>query len=193
MSVYNKYECDVRIVAEGLTNEVACGLEIKRIADMKEIGQAYCNFTNGGTGFSTGKSNPIHKRIASGEVSYFAERKFFGEENGFYGRKHTEETKKKISESRKGKGGRFGKGNPMYDKRRYGKDNPMFGRTGAKHHNAKMFEVDYLDGHTELLTSKQCENKFGIAFARIRKDGGVLHYKGISKNSKYGGVIVNLS
>lgn len=191
-SVYEKYDCDVRIVSEGLTNEQACEKEVERIAELRAVGQAYCNFTEGGTGFSTGKLNPIHKRLAKGEVSLFAKRKFYGADNGFYGRKHSEETKRKISLSRKGKGARFGKDNPMYGVQRFGKDNPMYGRTGEKHHNAKMFDVHYKDGTTERLTSKQCEKKFGIAFARIRESGGALHYKKKSKNDVYEGTIIKL-
>lgn len=60
MNVFNKYECDVRVYKDNLTNEESCEWEIKRIAELKSIGQAYCNFTNGGTGFSTGKLNPTY-------------------------------------------------------------------------------------------------------------------------------------
>ncbi|MCG7345342.1 hypothetical protein MHZ92_14480 [Sporosarcina sp. ACRSL] len=189
-AVLKKYDCNVRIVHDGLTNEEACEKEIERIAEMKAIGQAYCNFTNGGTGFSTGKLNPIHRRLRNGEVSLFSKKKFFGEKNGFYGRQHTEDTKRRISESRKGKGGQFGKDNPMYGVQRFGKDNPMYGRSGEKHHNAVIFEVEYTDGNSERLTSKACEKKFGIAFVRIRETGGVLHYKNKSKNSVYEGTVL---
>ncbi|MGN7387756.1 NUMOD3 domain-containing DNA-binding protein [Sporosarcina sp. SAFN-015] len=192
MSVYRKYKCDVRIVYDGLTNEAACEKEIERIAEMKSIGQAYCNFTFGGTGFSTGKLNPIHKRLARGEKSLFAKRKFFGADNGFYGRKHSGETKKKISESRKGKGGQFGEDNPMYGVQRFGEDNPMFGKTGDQHHNSVMYNVTYTDGTEERLTAKQCELKFGIAFTRIRGIGGKLHYKKKTKNDIYEGATVTL-
>lgn len=37
------------------------------------------------------------------EHNYFHTHKFLGEENGFYGKKHTEETKKKIGEKSKGR------------------------------------------------------------------------------------------
>lgn len=193
-AVYRKYDCGVRKTHEGLTNDEACEIEIRRIAELKEIGQAYCNFTEGGTGFSTGELNPIHERIRRGEVKLFdSNSKFFGKDNGFYGRKHTEETKRKISENRKGKGGQFGKDNPMYGVRRTGKDNPMYGRKGEKHHNSKMFLIKYKDGSTETLTSKQCEKKFGIAFTRIRESGGTLSYKKKTNNDIYEGTIVELT
>lgn len=192
-SVYKKYECKVRIYRDGLTNEEACEIERKRIAELKEIGQSYCNFTEGGTGFSTGELNPIHKRIEEGSAKLFdSNSRFYGEDNGFYGKQHTEETKRKISESRKGKGARYGPDNPMYGVRRDGTKNPMYGKRGELHHNSKMFTVKYKDGTSERLTSKQCEKKFGIAFTRIRDTGGVLHYKKKSKNDIYEGTLVEL-
>jgi hypothetical protein len=57
----------------------------------------------------------------SGEGNYFYGKRFTGEQNHFYGKSHSDETKAKISKSRKGKGGRAGK------------DNSMYGRTGNLH------------------------------------------------------------
>lgn len=170
LAIRAKHECKSRIIHDGLTNEEACELEKEQIAYRWENGEAYCNYTEGGTGFASGLKNPNYSRDWSGE------------NNPFYGRKHTEETKKRISESRKGKGSQPGKLNPMYGKGMKGKDNPMYGMTGAKHPNAKMFLVKYKDGTTENLTSKQCEKKFGIAFERIRHQGGTLIYKKNTKN-----------
>ena len=188
-AVYAKYDCDVRIYKDGLTNEQSCEIERERIAELKSIGQAYCNFTEGGTGFSTGKLNPIFKRIEEGTVKLFT-----GDENfrSFTGRKHTEESKKLMSENRKGKGARYGKDNPMYGKGFKGKDNPMYGRTGDKHHNSTMYLVKYLDGTTERLGAKNCEIKFGKAFEGVRGVGGVLHYRSRSKKSIYEGTVLEL-
>lgn len=188
-AVYAKYECDVRVFKDGLTNEEACDLERDRIAELKAIGQARCNFTEGGTGFSTGKLNPIFKRIKEGNAKLFT-----GKENyrPFTGRKHTEESKKLISENRKGKGARFGKDNPMYGKGFKGKANPMYGRSGDKHPNAVIYKVIYPDGTTERLGAKKCELKFGIAFERVRGVGGVLHYRQKSKKDIYEGTVLEL-
>lgn len=192
-ATYDKYSCGVRKIEEGLTNREACEREIERIAELWEIGEAKCNFTQGGTGFATGDMNPIHNRIADPNyINPFTELDVSGENNPFYGRKHTEETKKKISESRKGKGGLFGKDNPMYGKGWAGKDNPMYGKTKFKHPNHKKIEAIYEDGTKELMTSKEAEKKFGIAFTRIRKTGGTLEYKSKSKNSHYEGTLINI-
>ena len=192
-SIYNKYKCHVRLVAQSLTNEESCDLERERIAELKLIGQAKCNFTLGGTGFSEGTLNPIHKRVNSKSyINPFSVMKFEGSKNHFFNKKHSDKTKLKISLSRKGKGARFGKENPMYGKGFKGSDNPMYGKTGEKHHNSKMFLVKYLDGTVEKLHAKACERKFGIAFERIRSTGGTLHYKKKSKNDIYEGTYLTL-
>ena len=173
MSVYNKYHCEVRLVHQGLTNNEACQLEIDRIRYMKDLGLARCNFTYGGEGFSSGDLNPSIRN----------KEKYIGENNHFYGKTHSEETKQRISESRMGKGGRFGEDNPMYGKEgMVGADNPMYGVTGFKHPNSKIYLIKYLNGDEETLLYKQCEKKFGIAFSRIYEDGGVLEYKKKTKN-----------
>lgn len=184
MNVYNKYECAVRIFKQSLTNEEACELEKDRIAEMWAKGWAKCNLNNGGTGFAEGELNPIHKRVNSENyVNPFSVMKFEGEDNHFYGRKHSEESRRKISENRKGKGARHGADNPMWksDKTK-GEKNGMYGRKGFKHPNSKMYLIEYLDGTTETLSYKQCERKFGIAFSRIYENGGILEYKKKTKN-----------
>lgn len=170
LAIKEKAECHSRIVKDNLTNEEACALEIEQIAYRWGKGEAYCNYTSGGTGFATGIKNPNYSRD------------WRGNKNPFYGRKHSEETKAKISKNRKGKGGQYGKANPMYGKGMKGKENPMYGRTGTKHPNAKKYLVTYSNGESEVLTSKACEKKFGIAFSRIRMTGGILTYKKNTKN-----------
>lgn len=194
MNIYNKYNCAVRLHKQSLTNEKACKEEIKRIAELKAVGQARCNFTTGGTGFAEGSLNPTAKKPHYGDENGMRTQNidFSGENNPFYGKKHTEETKEKISENRKGKGARFGKDNPMYGNGTLikGERNGMFGKKGFKHPNSKMYEVIYSPTEKDILTYKQCEKKFGIAFSRIYIDGGVLHYKKKTPNSIYEGLEV---
>ena len=204
MNVVDKYECSNRIIEEKLTNEEACDREKYWIKHYWDKNQAYCNFTDGGEGFATGSLNPIHKRdkstLADGLLKYmnspdyvnpFSYTIFKGEDNHFYGKKHTEETKRKISESRKGKGGQSGKDNPMYGSDRSGENNPMYGVTGKNHPNATMYLVKYKSGAEEEMTYKQCERKFGIGFSRIDKTGGIIHYKKKCKRKDlYEGVVI---
>lgn len=192
-NIYNKYQCDVRLYKVNLTNEESCFWEIERIYELKNKNQARCNFTNGGTGFSTGKLNPTYKNPHFGNKNGMIIHKidFKGEKNPFYNKTHTEETKLKISRNRKGKGARYGKENPMYGNHRFaGENNPMYGVKGINHPNASIYKVVYLNEEEDILTYKQCEKKFGIAFSRVSSNGGILHYKGKSKNSIYEGVLI---
>ena len=188
-AIYEKYECDVRVYRDGLTNQEACALEIEHIAKLRAIGQAKTNMTLGGDGFSDGELNPRAINPPVGELNPMYGVRMQGENNHFYGKNHTDETKQKISESRKGKGARFGKDNPMYGKGFKGKDNPMYGKTGLLAPNKRAYKITYNDGTSEILLYKACEKKFGIAFNRVQ-DGGTLHYKKKSKNDIYEGTVI---
>jgi len=170
--VYNSNKCEVRFVKKGLSNNEALLCEKERIDELKKTNQAKRNFIDGG--IEIGKEGIC----------------FNGEENGFYGRTHTEETKKKISESKIGSKGMIGKDNPMYGKGFYGKDNAMYGKTGLLAPNKTPFLITYADGSQEILLYKQCEKKFGIAFTRVSKLEGTLDYKKKSKNDEYQGALV---
>ena len=217
----NKHKCAVKVVKSYLTEEEAFQEEIKRIDEMKAIGWAVCNFTDGGEGISglihteesrkrisenrsgqlVGEKNHNFGKPLSEEtkrkLSQLLKGRWAGEKNpmfgkptyGFQGKKHSEETKQKISLNRKGKGARFGKDNPMFGKEGHkGEKNGMYGKTGFDHPHSKMYKVEYLDGKTEVLRYKECEKKFGIAFSRIYLEGGTLHYKKKTTRSVYEGV-----
>jgi hypothetical protein len=190
-NVYNKHKCAVRVIAQSLTNDEAFTIEQDRIYELKAKGLAKCNLTLGGKGWSTGELNPTARNPHFGEKNGMHTQNidFSGKNNPFYGKRHTEETKKRISTSRKGKGARHGKDNPMFGNGHLvaGENNGMYGVRGFDHPNSRMYKVEYTDGTSETLTYKQCERKFGIAFTRVSNDGGVLHYKKKSKNSIYEG------
>ena len=181
INIVNKYDCASRKVYDNLTNEEAIKLEIALIALRRAEGVKLCNMTNGGDGFASGKQNPTYR------ISHK------GKNNQFYGKKHTEETKAKISANRKGKGGRSGKDNPMYGNHSFsGKNNPMFGKTGFQHPNHKKVLAHYLNGTSEMLTASQAIKKFGIAYTRVQYTGGPLHYKKKTPNSIYENTIIEI-
>lgn len=110
------YAVEIKIVASGLSDEEAFYLEIERISFWKEMGADLTNMTNGGD------APPVK----------------VGKENPFYGKKHTEETKDKISFCRKGskqsnetkaKISAIHKANGLKPPVFYGENHPMYGKT----------------------------------------------------------------
>lgn len=81
-----KYGFDTIIICTDLSDKEACDLEkywIKRIG-RRDLGLGrLVNLTDGGDGIS-GRIIPIEQRM-------------YGEKNGFYGKKHTDETKQMVS------------------------------------------------------------------------------------------------
>lgn len=54
---HSKYNCDVRIIKNKLTEENAFELEIEKINHYRNINQAQCNFADGGEKFGVRKSD----------------------------------------------------------------------------------------------------------------------------------------
>lgn len=93
LHIVNKVPCAVNILHDNLEEQIAYDLEVWYIREYRDIiGYNMCNISDGGEG--------------SGLT---------GESNGFYGKHHTEESKKKIRE--KSKERNQGENNPFYGKR----------------------------------------------------------------------------
>jgi len=90
----------------------------------------------------------------------------------------------------KNKGGLGGNENGKYRKGYLisGNKNGMYGKCKEKHPNSKLYEITYVNQKKEILSYKECEKKFGIAFSRISENGGILNYKKKCKNSIYEGL-----
>ena len=84
-----------------------------------------------------------------------------GEKNPFYGRHHTEETKKKLSEANKGK--------------QLGKDNPFYGKTHSEEskkrigaiNKVKMKGMRFFNNGKINIRAKECPD--GFIPGRIKK------------------------
>ena len=110
--------------------------------------------------------------------------KFKGENHHFFGKHHTEETKKKISEAQKGENNHmYGKHHTEETKKkmseaRKGEKHPMYGKTGEKHPKSKSVvqidqttnevvkvwgstrEAERIGGFCHNAISECCKNKF---------------------------------
>ena len=99
--IVNRVEYRIEIILDDLTWEQSCEKEIEFIAlygraDLKK--GTLCNLTDGGEGaFGLVVSKETRSRRSE---SYKG--RFVGEKNPFYGKKHSEETKRKISEAKTG-------------------------------------------------------------------------------------------
>lgn len=125
MNIVNKIPIAVYILLDNLTEEESFGLECYYIWLYRDIiGYDICNINDGGDGQS-----------------------LFGEANGFYGKHHTEETKKLLSEQHKGmkypqetkdklSAMRKGKGNNMWGRR--GELSPHWGKKYSKERKDKI-------------------------------------------------------
>ena len=121
MHIINKVPVAVNILLNNLTEEESFGLECYYIWLYRDIiGYDMCNINDGGDGQT-----------------------LFGEANGFYGKHHTEETKKLLSEQHKGmkypqetkdklSAMRKGEGNSMWGRR--GKLSPHWGKEYSEDH-----------------------------------------------------------
>lgn len=105
------YELKMEIIEKDLNYEEANLLEIEYIKKYKEQGIILYNLTDGGEGTLNHKpvfTDEWRKKLSEAKSGD----NFKGEKNSFYGKKHTEKTKKILSEQRKGK--MIGKNNPFY-------------------------------------------------------------------------------
>lgn len=109
-----KYELKMEILKNDLNFSEANELEIKYIKEYKESGIKLCNLTAGGEG----APNCVRKKWTLKQrkkLSNSKKGKYIGEENPFFGKHHTDETKEKISKAHKGK--QTGDQNPFYGKK----------------------------------------------------------------------------
>lgn len=104
--VYNKYECDVRIIHNNLTEEEAYALEVSTIKEYRERGYELANLSDGGKGGASGVVRDEEYR-----------EKFRGSNNPMYGRPWWDEnTPQHLIDEWRSKLGSKGEKNPSYGK-----------------------------------------------------------------------------
>jgi len=189
-NIVNKYGFDIILLEEGLTEKQSFELEkywINRIGRRDLDKGPLVNLSDGGEGNSGNKWNEEQKEnfsiIRKGTKPWNKGKKFpqiKGEKNGmygktkdknpFYGKKHSEETRKKISESLKGiplseehkkkkslsmKGKLSGTKNPMYGK--CGEDNPNSRLTQEQANEIRLKYIPY------KYTIKRLSKEYGVS------------------------------
>ena len=149
-NIENKYQIVCEIVMNNLTEEQAHGIECWIINELvfeygysidisnnrsSEKGMHLVNCTWGGEGVSGWKANQEQKNKISkskkGENNYFYGK--YGKDNPNYGRHHTEEAKKKMSESHKNY---------------RGENHPMYGKHHSEETKKKMSDIRKGENHT---------------------------------------------
>lgn len=154
------------IVAEGLTEEEACDLEIKLIAEYKCTDPRYgYNKSRGG------------QKGCSG-VKYTAERlqKIIGANNPMYGRHMSDETKRRISEAKKGRSIWSEEARNLMSINRRGEKSPRWGKHFTPEQRAKMSVAQ-----KGKRTGK--DNSWSRAVLKIGPNGEILQKYGAAKEA----------
>lgn len=148
-NILNKTECAVEIVHEGLTEQQALDLECELIHELvfEEGYGINCKghektcvsgkpYLVNATWGGEGTSGKVFSEETRKKMSESKKGEFMGELNPFYGKRHSEESKKKMSESRKGE------------------LHPMFGKRHSEETKKKMSESKIGKTHSEETRKK---------------------------------------
>ena len=103
---------------------------------------------------------------------------------GMAGKKHTDDAKQKMSETRKEKGLSKGTKNPMYDVHLVGELNPMYGKTGENAINGKKV-YKYQDKEKTIIVAEY--NTVGLALKDLNVKGHRGLDNAIKNNTEYKG------
>ena len=184
------------VLFEGLTKEEACLLEQCYIVlyDTTNRNKGY-NRTTGGESFNhtddtkkalsdlyKGENNPFYGKHHTEETKKMIGEKIkserCGENNPMYGKHHTEETKQKISESLKGKNS--------------GENHPMYGKHLSKEHKQKLSEK--LSGENNPMYGKKgiLSPNYGKTFTEEHKNKISESLKGKNNPSSKSVYIIEL-
>lgn len=162
----NKYGFDnfiVEQIGEYETEEQALEAEINLIDKFNSMDKTIgYNLTIGGDGASGYKFNDEQKRQMS-------ERKkiaYVGEGNPFFGKHHSDETKKKISDIRIEQGIASGENNPFFGKTHSDETIKHLTEinTGANHPKAKYTEQDVLDIRSKFASGNFSYKELSIEY-----------------------------
>lgn len=166
---YGEEDWTVETIDRFADKKAAAAFEIQKIAEMNTVAGGY-NMTAGGDGLLGLERTPEWRaKIAEANSKPCTEEKkrklkeYRGPRSSFYGRKHSEETRRKMSEASSGE------------------LHPGYGRRGAKHHQAKTYIITYPNGTQEKITGLAdfCRNRpeFNLKGWYTVLSGKASHYK----------------
>lgn len=180
--IISKTEYEVIIIADNLTTDEAKVMEKEKIAEYGRINLGsglLCNMTQGGDGICGYKFSDEHRRRQS-ERMMGEKNPWFGkcgEDCNSFGRKHTDESKRKMSEANKGRVHSEESKKRMSEKmkgrkcseevragrreRMIGDKNPMFGKAISEEHREKLRIASSGKKHTEEAKRKMGEKRKG--------------------------------
>jgi hypothetical protein len=127
--IAKKHGVKTEIVLNNIDEKTAFDMEIKLISLYKKFNYCEANLTNGGEGGSGYKHTEQAKQIMR--------EKRKGENNNFFGKQHSEETKEKIKEARK-KQIITEEAKLKISKATIGENNPMFGKKHSEETKKKI-------------------------------------------------------
>lgn len=118
------------------------------------------NETPGGDSWKAGRLNPMYKnhRFAGKNHPMYSKR---GQNNPRTGQKHSDESKKKMSEKAKSIRNWSGENNPMYGIHKTGESNPFYGKTHTKETKEKISQSNKGKGYTRLGENNPMYGKKG--------------------------------
>lgn len=147
---YNNHNCESRIIEDNIIDEdYAYEREIYYIDYYKSKGECFTNFTSGGEHPPT----------------------LCGEDNGMYGRKHSEETRNKISEIHK------------RNKKFVGEKNSQYGISLTERMDAETYS-GWLEKHREAMIGSK-NPQYGVSpYERIPKEKIKKWKENLSKSCK---------
>lgn len=150
----NRHGVRVEIILSGLSEECAFSLEAAYINRLRAMGVNLVNVTDGGRGTPGARPRP--------ETRAKLRKCQSGENNGFYGKRHTEETKLRMSRMRLGVPtgirpmlGRSGAKNPRYDhtvRTFYHPDHGEF--TGTRYEFSRKYGITSLGNLSSMISGR---------------------------------------
>lgn len=144
----------IELIRKGMGAEEACQLEIDIISKIGRFDLKLGPLTNktpGGDGLiDRVRSQEIRLKMSENHAD------FKGSKNPFYGKTHSEEFRREISERNREL--YRGKNNPMYGVHRFGKDSPHYGKKHSEETKKRLSELKKGKRHTKEAREKMSES-----------------------------------